>query len=176
MDTIGQRPSWEVYYTTMAFIVAQRSFDPNTKHGAIIVSKDGRVLSTGYNGPIKHSIDKEIPLTRPAKYAALLHAEENAILAYNGSYQDIVGATIYVTGRPCHKCLRMIMQKGIVKIVYAPTVSKVIDQADMDAQSIMLRHHPEVKLIEIPNNVDMQLLLRKADEHIERKTKETKNY
>ena len=177
MNSLEQRPPWDIYYLTIAFVVAQRSFDPNTKHGAVIVSKDGRVLSTGYNGPIKHSIDSEIPLTRPEKYKVTIHSEENSILAYNGSYQDIVGATIYITGRPCHRCLRMIIQKGITKIVYAQTVSKVIDQADMDAQAIMLRHHPEVQLVEIEDNIDMQMLLRKTDSYIELKKQDIKiNY
>ena len=176
-NPISQRPSWDVYYLTMAFVVAQRSLDPNTKHGAIIVSKDGRVLSTGYNGPIKGSIDKEIPLTRPKKYIFFIHSEENSILAYNGSYQDIVGSTIYVTGRPCHRCLRMIIQKGITRIIHAQTVSKVIDQVDMDAQAIMLRHHPEIKIIETKDNVDMQMLLRKTDDYIEVKKHDIKpNY
>lgn len=47
----------------------------------------------------------------------MIHAEENALLAYNGPASDLVGATIYVTGKPCHKCLRMILQKGIRNIV-----------------------------------------------------------
>ena len=62
-----KRPTWEEYYVTMAHVVAQRSFDPSSKCGCVLVSKDNRVLSTGYNGPLKGSIDEEIPLTRPEK-------------------------------------------------------------------------------------------------------------
>jgi dCMP deaminase len=173
---LAERPDKDIYYLSIAFVIAQASFDPSSKCGAVIVSKDGRILSTGYNGPLKNSIDEEIPITRPAKYMAFLHGEENAILAYNGSYQDILDATIYVTGRPCYKCLRMIIQKGITRIVYGRNDTMVVDEMDMDAQKIMLRHHPNVKMIEITDCLDVQLLLRKADSYIEGKRKIKPNY
>ena len=113
-----EKISWDLYYLTQCFVISQRSIDQSKKCGAIIVSKDNRPLSQGYNGPVKNSDDSDFPTQRPDKYGPTLHAEENAILAYNGSYQDIQGATIYVTGKPCHRCLRMILQKGITKIVY----------------------------------------------------------
>lgn len=134
----SSRPNWDSYYLSIAFVVAQRSFDPSTKCGCVIVSQDNRILSTGYNGPIKGSSDNLIPLTRPEKYYHFLHAEENALLHYSGSYMDIQNATIYVTHPPCHKCLRMILQKGIKNIITTPKVTKVVDEADITAQRLML--------------------------------------
>ena len=90
-ENVKQRPSWEEYYLAIAYVVSQRSFDPSSKCGCVLVSKDNRVLATGYNGPLKQSIDEEIPLIRPQKYKHMLHGEENALLAYNGSHQDIQG-------------------------------------------------------------------------------------
>ena len=58
MDEFG-RPDWDTYFMALAFVVAQRSIDPNTKHGTVLVSKDKRILVTGYNGPIKNSMDKK---------------------------------------------------------------------------------------------------------------------
>jgi len=173
---LNNRPKKEVYYLSIAYVIAQASFDPSSKCGSVIVSKDGRILSTGYNGPIKHSKDEEIPLTRPEKYCHFIHGEENAILAYSGSYQDIAGATIYVTGRPCHRCLRMIIQKGITRIIYGQNRTKVVDKADMEAQSIMLKHHPEIEITEIINMSDIQLLLNKTSQYIEMKLSQNKNY
>ena len=118
----------------------------------------------------------EIPLTRPEKYCLFIHGEEIAILAYNGSYQDINGSTIYVTGRPCHRCLRMIIQKGITKIVYGRNNTKVVDQSDMDAQSIMLKHHPEIEMVKITDNIDVQKLLGRTNDYIEMKKEEKPNY
>jgi len=173
---LDDRPSKDIYYLSLAYLIAQASFDPSSKCGSVIVSKDGRVLSTGYNGPLKHSKDIEIPLTRPEKYCHFIHGEENSILAYNGSYQDIANSTIYVTGRPCHRCLRMIIQKGITKIVYGKNDTMVVDQADIDAQVIMLRHHPEVEIVEILDASEVQLLLRKTDTYIEMKKSVKPNY
>lgn len=175
MNSLEARPSWQTYYLTMAFVVAQRSFDPNTKCGCIIVSKDNRILSTGYNGPIKGSSDAKIPLVRPQKYYHMIHAEENALLAYSGSAQDIQGATAYVTGRPCHRCLRGLLQKGITKIVYGPNVTKVVDNEDLEAQKIMLVDRPEVQLIKLHNNDGIFDLLSATGEYIQMKMKEEKD-
>ena len=173
---LEERPNKDIYYLTLAYVVAQASFDPSSKCGAVIVSKDGRILSTGYNGPIKGSVDKEIPLSRPAKYAHFIHGEENALLAYNGSYQDIQGAIIYVTGRPCSRCLRMIIQKGITKIIYGKNDTKVVDQDDFDAQTLMLKHHLQMQVFEI-NDVDkIQQLLNKTNNYIENKKSVQPNY
>lgn len=173
-SSLLSRPKWDEYYLTMAFVVAQRSFDPSSKCGTVIVSKDNRVLSTGYNGPIKGSNDNDIPLDRPMKYCHFLHGEENSLLAYNGSFQDIQGSTAYVTGRPCHKCLRMMLQKGITKIVYGPNVTKVVDQADMEAQEIMLRNR-NIEMKEMSKDM-VQTLLKKTSDYIEMKSQQTKNY
>lgn len=181
LETVNQkknvleRPSWDEYYLTIAYVVAQRSFDASSKCGCVLVSKDNRVLSTGYNGPLKHSIDEEIPLTRPEKYYYMLHGEENALLAYNGSYQDIQNSTAYITGRPCHKCLRMLLQKGVTKIIYGENKTKVVDEIDMKAQGLMIDHqrkwHGYPSIEEIDNDL-VQAVLRKTSDYIDMKRKQ----
>ena len=138
VENLNKRPDKDSYYLSLAFVVSRRSFDPSSRCGCVLVSLDNRILSTGYNGPLKYSIDKEIPLTRPERYYHMIHAEENAIIAYSGSYQDIQGATAYVTSRPCHRCLRMLLQKGITKVCYGHNVTQVVNQEDLDAQDIMI--------------------------------------
>lgn len=83
------KPNYDDYFLTMSYLVAQRSIDPSTKCGAVLVSADKRILSTGYNGPIRGVDDAKIPLTRPEKYPHFIHAEENAVLAYFGSKQEL---------------------------------------------------------------------------------------
>jgi len=170
-----ERPSWDEYYLTIAYVVAQRSFDASSKCGCVLVSKDNRVLSTGYNGPLKHSIDEEIPLTRPEKYYHMLHGEENALLAYSGSHQDIQNSTAYITGRPCHKCLRMLLQKGITRIIYGENETKIVNEADMKAQELMLEHqrkwhgYPSIKEL---NNDFVLAVLQKTSNYIDVKRKQ----
>lgn len=164
------RPDWDDYYMTLAYLVAQRSFDTSTKCGCVIVSKDNRVLATGYNGPIKGSDDEKIPMTRPDKYPFMIHAEENALLAYCGSYQDIQESICYVTSRPCHKCLRMLLQKGITQIYYGSVKTKVVDVEDLSYQEKMLTGRDTDTMMEY-NLTRIKALLKKTSNYIKSKTK-----
>lgn len=156
----------DIYYMTIAFNISRRSIDPHTLHGAVIVDKNGRILSTGYNGPIKKCDDHKIPLTRPEKYMHFLHAEENSIINYYGSSQDMEGSTIYITGFPCSKCLRMVLQKGVKQIVFAPIVSKCVDDEDVEARKLMLGYQTEdIQFIQM-SMFDMEKVIYNMEETI----------
>src|ERR1035437_3703557 len=146
---LQKRPTWTEYYMSLAFLVSLRSFDPSSKCGCVIISSDNRILSTGYNGPIKGSNDEKIPLTRPDRYDFMIHAEENALLSYSGSYQDIQNAAAYVTTRPCSKCLRGLLQKGITKLVYSMNKTIVVSDKDISNQELMLSDR-NIQIIKIP--------------------------
>lgn len=130
-----EKIDWDTYFMAQCFLTSMRSPDPSTKHGAVIVDENKRILATGYNGPIAGIDDSTVPLTRPEKYPHLPHAEENALLSLG--VVRLPKGRIYITGQPCHKCLRMILQKGIRHIVYGPQTSKMIDQAEKDACALM---------------------------------------
>lgn len=165
--------NYDDYFLSMCYLVAQRSIDPSTKCGAVLVSKDHRILSTGYNGPIKGSDDGRIPLSRPEKYPHLLHAEENCILAYNGSFQDLDGAVMYVTGQPCHKCLRMIIQKGIRNIVYTDGNQTVMqDTAEKAICELMLDYTAGVVTRVVDNSDSIVRLLETTQTYIKLKNKD----
>lgn len=158
--------SYDDYFLTLAFLVAQRSIDPSTKCGAVLVSSDKRILSTGYNGPIKGVDDSVIPLTRPEKYAHFLHAEENCLLAYSGSKQDLEGATMYVTGNPCHKCLRMILQKGIKSIIVSSNPTVMHDDKEEMVCQFILNYTPGVARVERANLTNVLNLLDQTRSYI----------
>jgi dCMP deaminase len=130
------KPDWDTYFITQCFLIALRSPD-TTKHGAIIVDKNNKVLSCGYNGHLINIDDSSVPTTRPEKYPFKIHAEENAILFLNQPIFE--GTKIYVTGRPCHKCTRMILQKGIKTIIYGPQKSNCVDEEDIKASDKMIK-------------------------------------
>ena len=133
------KPNWDDYYMTIAYVVAQRSVDKNTVHGACLVSEDHRLLSIGYNGPLRGgNFDEKDLINRPEKYWFTIHAEENCIINYHGSQSDLVGSTMYITGEPCHRCLRMILQKGIYNIIHGEVGSQCIDEEDELAKQKML--------------------------------------
>jgi dCMP deaminase len=157
------RPDWDTYFMSMCFLVAQRSIDPSTKHGCVVIDKERAILSTGYNGPPRGSDDTTIPLTRPEKYPYLIHAEENAILNAARNGISLKGSTFYVTGHPCDNCFRMMLGVGAEAVVVGPVSSacvagesmKVINLLNKRAptlinptgECVLIRRHTDKKLV-----------------------------
>jgi dCMP deaminase len=131
-----QRPSWDEYFMTLAEQISRRSPDPSTKHGCVLVDRDNRVVSTGYNGPVAGLPNEIVPLDRPAKYDWFIHAEDNAVAF---ARCDLRGATAYVTGAPCAPCFRRFLQVGVVRIVYGGRESACINDSERGACAAMAR-------------------------------------
>jgi len=115
IDNFG-RPDWDSYFMDMAYFITIRSIDPRTKHGCIIVDDKHRIVSTGYNGPVRGIDDSKVPLEPEEykKYAYMEHSERNAIFSAGRSVEN---CTVYVTGIPCIDCARAMFQSGIKRIV-----------------------------------------------------------
>ena len=124
------RPSWDDYFMAIAEQVCRRSPDPNTKHGCVLVDRDNRIISTGYNGPVSGIPNEMVPLTRPEKYNWFIHAEDNAVAF---ARCDLRGATAYVTGPPCAACFRRLLQVGVKRIVYGDRQSACISETEIAA-------------------------------------------
>lgn len=126
------RPSWDEYFLMIAFTASLRSEDPNIKHGAVIVDKFNHIIGTGYNGPIKNSINSLIPMhIRDEKRKWMIHAEENAILncvkSYDGNDNDL---KIYITGLPCNNCLQRIINFNIKNIIIADRIGSITEDSE----------------------------------------------
>jgi len=113
------RPSWDEYFMRIAKEVATRATCPRRSVGAVIVL-DRRILTTGYNGAphgLAHCTEVGCKIVDGHCQRAL-HAEQNAILqaALNGV--STRGATVYVTCQPCNACAKMLINAGIVRVVF----------------------------------------------------------
>ncbi len=111
---------WDTYFMALAHLSAQRSKDPHTQVGAVIVDDLHRIVSIGYNGMPRGCYDDQFPWGREGafldtKYAYVVHAELNAILNARTSVNE---CTIYVSEFPCNECAKAIIQSGIRHIVY----------------------------------------------------------
>ncbi|CAG2053110.1 unnamed protein product [Timema podura] len=136
---------WADYFMATAFLAAKRSKDPCSQVGACIVSPDNKIVGVGYNGMPIGCSDDEFPWSKTTtnkidtKYLygegyevpvllsrfqmdthynvkCFCHAEMNAILNKNSA--DVKGCTIYVGLFPCNECAKIIIQSGIVEVVY----------------------------------------------------------
>lgn len=104
-------------YLRMASIWAENSYCKRRQVGALIV-KDQMIISDGYNGTpsgFENVCENEQNVTLPY----VLHAEANAITKVAASSNSSKGATIYVTSAPCIECSKLIIQSGIVRVVYS---------------------------------------------------------
>ncbi len=122
-----ERPGWDEYFMRIARMVASRSNCVKRKVGAVI-ARDRRIISTGYNGTPRGTRNcNEGGCPRCNSFAKggtrldeclCSHGEENAITqsAFHGV--SIRGATIYSTLCPCLTCTKMIINAGIVEVVF----------------------------------------------------------
>lgn len=107
---------WDSRFLSLADHISCWSKDPSTKTGAVIVDRDRRIISTGYNGFPRGVTDSHSRLSdRAEKYKFVVHADANAVLTAKGDLSD---CTIYVTPLPpCCECTKMIIQAGISRVV-----------------------------------------------------------
>ena len=121
------RPSWDEYFMQIAILVSSRSTCLRRKVGAIIV-KDKRILTTGYNGVprgLAHCGEvgclrekMGIPSGKNQELCRGLHAEQNAIIQAALHGITIQNGYLYCTEQPCITCAKMIINSGIIKILY----------------------------------------------------------
>jgi dCMP deaminase len=108
---------WDQYFLGIARAVAQKSKDPNCRVGAVIVSPDHLVLSTGFNGLARGVYDDQQLLESvDEKLKWICHAEANAISNAARSGVSVMDSTIFVTKFPCFLCCNAIVQAGIKRI------------------------------------------------------------
>ena len=107
----------DIRYMKMAFIWSENSYCKRRKVGALLV-KDKMIISDGYNGTpsgFENICEDENNGTKPY----VLHAEANAITKVARSNNSSNGATLYVTSSPCIECAKLIIQAGIIRVVYS---------------------------------------------------------
>ena len=94
-----------------------------------MIVKDNRIITTGYNGApsgLRHCTDiggcererLHIPSGQRHELCRALHAEQNAIIQAAKLGVNIDGSTLYCTHQPCILCAKMIVNAGIVRVVY----------------------------------------------------------
>ena len=121
------RPDWDDYFMGIARVVASRSNCVKRKVAAV-VTLEKRIISTGYNGTPRGTTNCNeggcprcndlAPGGTRLDECLCSHAEENAITqaAYHGV--SLKGGSIYTTFSPCLQCTKMIINAGLVEVIY----------------------------------------------------------
>ena len=114
--------------------MARRSECRRDKVGAVIVSKDNRLIDSGYNGPPRGfyrvggnctqwcpRAQNLVPQTMDPTYddCYSLHAEQNALMFSDRRLRE--GGTIYVSSSVCGICAKLIANSGLAQCVIMTT-------------------------------------------------------
>lgn len=116
-EDIEKQRNLDERYLRMAQVWAENSYCERRKVGALIV-KNKMIISDGYNGTpsgFENVCEDATNKTKPY----VLHAEANAITKVAKSSNSSENATLYVTASPCIECAKLIIQSGIVRVVYS---------------------------------------------------------
>lgn len=112
--------SWDEYFIKLAMLVAEKSKDPSTQVGCVIVGPDNEIRSTGFNGfPRGVNELDDTRWERPIKYEWVEHAERNAV--FNAAHVGIQlkGCRAYLNWEPhpCINCTKGFIQAGIIEVI-----------------------------------------------------------
>jgi dCMP deaminase len=128
IDRSDKQAQFDIRYIQMARVWATNSYCKRRQVGALIV-KDRMIISDGYNGTpsgFENECEDENNHSKPY----VLHAEANAITKVAKSNNSSEGATLYITASPCMDCAKLIIQAGIIRVVYADEY-RIIDGIEL---------------------------------------------
>jgi len=126
-----QRPDKNLYFLLIALAARSRADCLGRRVGAVI-TREGRVVSTGYNGtPFGMANCSEGGCHRCSQrgvntamrggaydICVCVHAEQNGILTAARFGQQTLGASLTSTTQPCFGCLKEMLQAGIEEVRY----------------------------------------------------------
>lgn len=144
------RPDNDTYFMRMADLVATRSTCLRRQVGAVVV-KEKRVLTTGYNGApkgLKHCAEvgcvrtqNNIESGTRHELCRGVHAEQNAVIqaAYFGA--SIKDASIYTTNFPCVMCAKILVNAGIIEVIYKDDYEDPLSKDIMNESNVIVRRY-----------------------------------
>lgn len=112
----------------LAKFLAERTDDPKTGVGAVIINKKKDIVGLGWNGFPSKALYGEFPRASyrddvpDKKYPYVIHAEQNALLTRNT--KNIEGGPLFVTMTPCDECTALLEMLGIKTFVLGQKLEK----------------------------------------------------
>ncbi|KAJ1980619.1 Deoxycytidine monophosphate (dCMP) deaminase [Dimargaris xerosporica] len=161
------RPAWDTYFMLLSELASHRSNCMKRRVGCIL-TKDNRVIATGYNGTprgISNCADGGCRRCNSGAHCGegldlclCLHAEENALLEAGRVRVESVGRTIlYCNTCPCLGCAKKIAQVGVQEVVYSQAygMDKLTAALFQEAGVLLRQHTPPTLKLDIQGNVNI---------------------
>lgn len=102
----------------IALLFKRRSTCLRRQVGAVL-AREGRIISTGYGGApagVPHCTEETCHAHKPC--IRTIHAEANAVAYAARTGVPTDATTLYTTASPCIECAKLIINAGIVRVVY----------------------------------------------------------
>jgi dCMP deaminase len=124
--SMSLRPDRDQYFLAMAMLASSRSTCARAARGCVLVSEEGHVLATGYNGvgPGETHCLQDGPQCEGAvglrsgeglDLCEATHAEANALVQCSDPRRI---ATCYSTVSPCMSCMKLLKATGCRTLVF----------------------------------------------------------
>lgn len=125
---------WDLRFLLLAKTASSFSKDPSTKVGAALSRSDNTLAGLGFNG-LAPGVDDARIVDREFKLAAVIHAEENALLSARDS--TLRDSALYVWGlAPCAHCVAVALRRGVRKII----AMQLVDRPEWAASCMRAEH------------------------------------
>lgn len=121
------RSNWDETWMSVGNVIRRRSPCVNRQVGAVLVDRENRIISVGYNGFPRRMVAPESCATvcprasgaRGQHYenCIAIHAEVNAIINASVHGRGYNYCTLYVTSFPCIDCAKVIANAQIGRVV-----------------------------------------------------------
>jgi len=150
---VSNRITRDQLYMTIANLYSQRSTCLRGQVGVIIVNHP-HILSGGYNGAPSgqpHCIDEGCLLDNRGRCIRCIHAEANAIAFAAQIGVSLKGSTLYTTLSPCVPCAQLIINAGIIRVVYESAYHDVAGITQLNICGVDTVFYPTSNLCNVFN-------------------------
>lgn len=129
----------KVFLLEVARLASKRSQAIRLQVGAVVSDAEGNLIATGYNGtvrgypndageyreygegPFTHVNGVGVPYKVTTDHNMMIHAEENLVAHAARRGISIRNGTVFGTHSPCMKCCSLLVQCGIVEMIFSET-------------------------------------------------------
>ena len=134
--TVDERPSMDAILMETAELMARRGTCTRAAVGCVVAIQDRPIVS-GYNGAAaglphcRHEIGDDAGCQRA------VHAEANAVAFAARLGVSTQGATLYTTLSPCLTCSRLLINSGIIRVVYNQSYRDLAGLDELQAAGVI---------------------------------------